>query len=713
VKGAGAAGALRFVAFTWLGRGIVGLAVVGVVGAAVIAPRLTSGSPQPALRTAQVAKGNVTQTVGVSGSINASALVKTSFRPSGRLAEILVKVGDTVTAGQPLARLETFDLQTAVKQAEANLLSAQAKYDQTVAGASAEDLALAKNALDSAVVSYEQTKKNTALDLTNAQSTLDKANRSLADAKTTTASDVAAALQSLTRTKTSYSTARTNFSSLTGGLATDIATYTAALATMRSRITTAISSIAAVEAVGGAAGIASAKTSLYSADLSLVTAQNAVSALDSALGEHRTAVAALVAAADAFDKVVASSTDTSSVTPQYTTAQTNYTLAASRLTGAIDTVATSVTSASTSVSSAWSSVNSDLNRDNSNLFVVRENIVALQKALTDESQLSSAIKSKVTQAGTALATITEAVNGSIVNAQQAYTTARSKAQTTLQTAEEAAASAAQALTTAQDKAASTLATTEITLSNARVSYAKSTATPRSTDIAIALSGLQLAQIALDKAKADLENATLKAPVAGVISSLTNQVGEAPANPFAVIAVTSTLTLHGTIGESEVAKIKLGQVATLGVDAVASGTRLTGKVTGLDPVATLQQGVPVYGIDITIDRPDPAVRPGMTATATVIIQSKQGVLTVPNSAIRTVAGRRGVQVLENGVAVDGGEVVFGISNDAVTEVISGLTEGQTVVLPAPRTTTTAGQGQGGGQRFGAPVPGGGVQIIQRP
>jgi hypothetical protein len=103
---------------------------------------------------------------------------------------------------------------------------------------------------------------------------------------------------------------------------------------------------------------------------------------------------------------------------------------------------------------------------------------------------------------------------------------------------------------------------------------------------------------------------------------------------------------------------------------------------------------------------------MTATATVIVQSKQGVLTVPNSAIRTVAGRRGVQVLENGVAVDGGEVVFGISNDSVTEVISGLTEGQTVVLPAPRTTTTAGQG-GGQRQFGAPIPGGGVQIQQRP
>ena len=692
---------LRFVAFTWMGRAIVGLIVIAVVGATVVAPRLAQPSPQAALRTATVARGNVTQTVTVSGSVNASALVKAAFRPTGRLAEILVKVGDPVTAGQPLARLEPTDLQTAVKQAEANLLSAQAKYDSTAAGASAEDLALARNSLESATLTYEQSQKNATTDVTNAQTSLDKAKKSLADAKTTTANDVATALQTLNKTKTNYTTARSSFSSLTGGVKTDLATYTAALATLRSQIATAIASITAVEATGGAAGTASAKTSLNSADLSVSTAQTYTAALDTALGEFNSAVTGLVTAANAFDTVAASG-DTSSVTPQYQTAQTTYTLASSRLGTAIDTVAGSVSSAQTSVGTAWTTLNSDLNRTNGDLWLARQNVVTLQKSFTDETQLSSSIKSKLTQATTAMGTITDAVNGSIVNAQQAYAGAQTKAQTTLQTAEEAAASAEQALTTAQDKAASTLASSEVVISNARVNYSKSTATPKSTDIALALSSLQLAQISLDKAKTDLENATLRAPIAGVISTLTNQVGEAPANPFAVIAVTGVLTLHGTIGESEVAKIKSGQVATLTVDAVGTGTRLTGKVTSLDPVATLQQGVPVYGIDVTIDRPDPAVRPGMTGTATVIIQSKQSVLTVPNTAIRTTAGRRSVQVLEDGAAVDAGELVFGISNDTVTEVVSGLEEGQTIVLPAPRTTTTTQNAPGGQQiRVGGP------------
>src|SRR5439155_25455978 len=132
----------------------------------------------------------------------------------------------------------------------------------------------------------------------------------------------------------------------------------------------------------------------------------------------------------------------------------------------------------------------------------------------------------------------------------------------------------------------------------------------------------------------------------------------------------------------------------------SGTRMTGRITSLDPVATIQQGVPVYGTDVTIDLPSPAVKPGMTGTANVVIASRQGVLTVPNLAIRSASGRRYVQVLKDGEAVDT-DVTFGIANDTVTEVTSGLAEGDLVVLPQSRVTSTPrpGGGFGGG---GGPV-----------
>jgi hypothetical protein len=132
--------------------------------------------------------------------------------------------------------------------------------------------------------------------------------------------------------------------------------------------------------------------------------------------------------------------------------------------------------------------------------------------------------------------------------------------------------------------------------------------------------------------------------------------------------------------------------------------MTGRVTSLDPVATIQQGVPVYGVDVTIDLPSPQVKAGMTGTATVVIASKQGVLTVPNLAIRTSAGRRFLQVLKDGEPVDT-DVTFGIANDTTTEVLSGVAEGDLVVLPAARATSTPRAGAGGG--FGQ---GGGPGVI---
>jgi macrolide-specific efflux system membrane fusion protein len=97
---------------------------------------------------------------------------------------------------------------------------------------------------------------------------------------------------------------------------------------------------------------------------------------------------------------------------------------------------------------------------------------------------------------------------------------------------------------------------------------------------------------------------------------------------------------------------------------------------------------------------------MTGTATVVIASKQGVLTVPNLAIRTTQGRRYLQLLKDGEAIDT-DVVFGIANDTTTEVVSGVAEGDLVVLPAARATGTARPGAGGG---GFTQGGGGGPVI---
>src|SRR4029079_12884252 len=185
-------------------------------------------------------------------------------------------------------------------------------------------------------------------------------------------------------------------------------------------------------------------------------------------------------------------------------------------------------------------------------------------------------------------------------------------------------------------------------------------------------------------QANVDNAVIKATVAGVVTAISAQVGENVSSTsttgFIVIANTGSMALHGTIGEADIVKLKLGQVANVTVDAIGTA-KMTGKVTSLDPVATISGGVPVYGVDVTIDLPNQSVKPGMSGTANVIIASSPNALTVPNLAVKTASGRRYLTVMKDGQQVDT-EVTFGISNDTVTEVLTGVQEGDIVVLPQP-------------------------------
>src|SRR3979409_2631634 len=93
-----------------------------------------------------------------------------------------------------------------------------------------------------------------------------------------------------------------------------------------------------------------------------------------------------------------------------------------------------------------------------------------------------------------------------------------------------------------------------------------------------------------------------------------------------------------------------------------------------------------------DRPSQAVKPGMSGTANVIIASSPNALTVPNLAVKTASGRRYLTVMKDGQQVDT-DVTFGIGNDTVTEVLTGVQEGDVVVLPQPRAAASRGADPG--------------------
>lgn len=635
-------------------RLIAGAAVVLVVSGAIVATRANSAPTAAPIRTAPVTRGAVTQVVQVSGSINPATETRLSFQVSGLLAQTLVSVGQNVTAGQSLARLDTSNLQVALSQANAGLASAQAQYEKVAAGATPQDVAIAKQAVDAAKGALGQTQQSTA-------------------------NDVATAQQALTSLKTAYAAAQNGFQLYASAVPTDVGNFTSSLGSTRSILATAVVDLN----TKSTADITTARTGIGQADGSMANAQTvAGNQLATTLTQWQSARDGVISAWQQFDSAVQRGTDTSGPTTQYQSAQLTYATATARLQAALSSASSSLTSAGQSVASAQSALNSATSSIDPALDPARNDLLGFQNALASETQLVTSITNELTQMGTNLATITSDVGGG-------YGTA------------------VQAVTTTQTKSSGSVAGAQSSYQAAVAALNKTAAPPESYDIAAAYAGVLSAQAAVQKAQNDLAGATLTAPSAGVIAAINSQPGEqigagGTANPFIVLSDTSSVALHGTVGEADISKLKLGQAATVTVDALGSGASLTGRVTSLDPVATIQQGVPVYGVDVTIDVPDPAVRAGMTGTANVIIASRQGVLTIPNLAIKSQNGRRYVQVLRNG-KVENVDATFGISNDSVTEVTSGVQAGDQVVLPAPRTSASGQPGNGG---FGG---GGGVRL----
>jgi HlyD family secretion protein len=196
--------------------------------------------------------------------------------------------------------------------------------------------------------------------------------------------------------------------------------------------------------------------------------------------------------------------------------------------------------------------------------------------------------------------------------------------------------------------------------------------------------------ALETAREKLSDYSVVAPFDGVISSLDIEKGDAVSSGTTVgVLITKRQMAEVTLNEVDIAKAKVGQKATLTFDAV-DGLSLTGKVSEIDAVGTVSQGVVSYSVKIAFDEQDDRVKPGMSATASIITDSRQNVLMVPNAAVKSDNSGSYVEMLpDNGAALAKPArvaVETGLSNDDYTEIKSGLSEGAAVVTGS--TTSTA-------------------------
>lgn len=271
-------------------------------------------------------------------------------------------------------------------------------------------------------------------------------------------------------------------------------------------------------------------------------------------------------------------------------------------------------------------------------------------------------------------------------------------------------------------------------------------TPGDDNLDIRSAKLQVEQRAnaLADAQQTLSNYTLTAPFDGVMASVSVDIGAsavmASANSSAALGtiVTDKKLAQVTINESDIVKVRLGQKATMAFDAI-DGLQLTGDVVEINTLGTVTSGVVTYKVKLAFSTNDPRILPNMSVSVDIITDSKDNILYVPSQAVKHDASgyyvekdtstsnnssstrrfnnasssplgtsdvnasstyrnasstRRmnrssSTQVASSAtnITLTRIPVTIGTQNDTQTEITSGLSEGERIILKKTTTTST--------------------------
>ena len=209
--------------------------------------------------------------------------------------------------------------------------------------------------------------------------------------------------------------------------------------------------------------------------------------------------------------------------------------------------------------------------------------------------------------------------------------------------------------------------------------------------------LQISETQLKNSKEELMKTEILAPFDGTVVDIgvkeNDQLSafDYSSKTAVYLIDTRTVKMEGVVDEVDVYKVKVGQEAIITVDAL-SGVDLKGKVTFISPFGSQTTGVVEFPVTISLEPTETELKGGLTATADIVIDEHKDVLMVPNRAIKGSVDNYYVEVVidEQKVTTEKRTVVTGAQNEQFTQIISGLSQGEKVIVEATRGRVTTSQ-----------------------
>jgi HlyD family secretion protein/macrolide-specific efflux system membrane fusion protein len=212
-----------------------------------------------------------------------------------------------------------------------------------------------------------------------------------------------------------------------------------------------------------------------------------------------------------------------------------------------------------------------------------------------------------------------------------------------------------------------------------------------------LAGIDVAasRVALATARDRLRDARIAAPIAGTVLRRAIEPGEMVTpgiestfekRSLLTLADLSELVVRVELNQIDVAKVRLGQRVTLEVDAIP-GERFRATISEIAPASIKPPGkeLDVFPVEALLEKSDPRIKPGMTADVRIHVSARPRVIALPIEAVRREGERSFVTRVvagERGDAKERTEVQVGARNDRLVEIVSGLGEGERVLVDPP-------------------------------
>jgi multidrug efflux pump subunit AcrA (membrane-fusion protein) len=407
------------------------------------------------------------------------------------------------------------------------------------------------------------------------------------------------------------------------------------------------------------------------------------------------------------------SVDPTSAAQSLEAAQLNYN-------AAVASAQDAITQAQSSVSSAQTSYNDDVAS-------AGQSVTSAQEAVDTDNTAISNDNATVAADQVALAKAQATKNQQKI---QAAESALSQAESQLTKDQAQLTKDQPQLTSAQTQLTSTEAKDQSQIDSAQTSLEQAQAPTSQGNTSVATSA-----ISLTNAKKTLSECTLTSPGPGTITAVNGTVGQTPSTSsstsssgssggsdssggsgnstgtgtstsssssssssgFITMVDMTKLEIDTDFSESDIASLQVGQPAAVVFSALPSatssaGTTVNGKVTAIDVTSTVTSNVVDYGVTIALVYPPADLRLGQTGSVTVTTAQKTNVLYALTTAITTTGVGKTVMV-KDGATTKQVTVTTGVAGNSTTEILTGVTAGQTLVIPTTTTTSTTFGGGG--------------------